>query len=75
MTQASDLADVADLATQTLVDARITTARNASKKLDTSNPSGICWASDCDTETGPNKRWCCTECRDIWDHDNSSRRR
>lgn len=75
MTRASDLADIADIATETLVNAKITTAQREAARLDTTNPSGVCWTDDCETETGHEKRFCCVECRDIWQRDNEPRRR
>lgn len=69
----ADLADIADAAQQTILDAHIASA--TSKPLDTSNPSGICWAEECEAETGLDRRFCCIECRDAWQRDNEPRRR
>jgi hypothetical protein len=38
------------------------------KPIDMSNPSGMCYW--CDEETGNERRFCDTECRDLWVRDN-----
>jgi hypothetical protein len=48
-------------------DEKIKGIRYQASQINTSNPSGICWA--CDAETGHDRRWCSVECRDIWDND------
>jgi len=59
-----DPADIADITQQTLLDAKI--QNHTHEPVVTTNPSEICWADDCDAETGPDKRFCCPDCRDIW---------
>jgi len=51
---------------QGLLDMRIKAA--ASKPLDISNPSGLCWY--CDDDTGSYVRWCDADCRDDWSMEN-----
>lgn len=40
-------------------------AREKAQRLDTTNPSGICW--NCHSEIGTERRWCDADCRDDWE--------
>jgi hypothetical protein len=61
----SDEADLADIQQQGYLEMAIKAARGA--PLDVSNPENVCWF--CESETGPEKRWCDAECRDNWERE------
>lgn len=63
-----DDADRADIQQDLMLKAKLNNI--SSQKLNTSNPSGLCWAEDCRAETGHDRRWCSHECRNIWQEDN-----
>jgi hypothetical protein len=60
-------ADRADEIEAGLMDARVKAAREQAKKLDLSNPSGICLAPGCEGETGTERRFCDPVCARAWE--------
>lgn len=61
----ADVIDQSDITQQKILDAKIQNI--TCKPLDTSNPTGICWASDCEQVTGKERRWCDADCRDAYE--------
>lgn len=64
----ADEVDQANDIEQALLLRKIKTAQNASKAIDTHNPSGICWS--CEAETGTERRWCDADCMKDWSKNN-----
>lgn len=51
-----------------LTQKRIAIIRDRVKKIDTKNPSGLCWY--CEESTGNERRFCNKECCDLWTLEN-----
>lgn len=69
-----DIADIADIDQQALFDAKLQTARNLAALV---NINGDGYCLDCGSTVEPVEcngqlfmpRWCCPECKTIWERD------
>ena len=58
--------DLATLHEEMIREKSIANIRKEAAKIDTSNPTGLCW--NCGDYIGYHRRWCDADCRDVYEN-------
>jgi RNA polymerase-binding transcription factor DksA len=58
--------DLAALHEEMIREKSIAAIRKEAAKIDTSNPTGLCW--NCGEYIGYTRRWCDADCRDVYEN-------